>query len=491
MGELVKAFAKVGSAQLLAAVLALFANKTLAALVGPAGVGLFSVLRELQRSVSLVGTFGNSQPIIQGIAARQGADRVRFSAEVLKLQSVAAVVLAIALVALSPLIAGAVFGSATPDRAPLIAGMAIAIVCSILFGFVTGVMNGTMQIAGFAVCQIALATALLAGSYPLGHIAADGQELAYLWLLVTPFLFASVIGIGWLRLAGAFKGFAAALKESMRWDEVRSFGKTAAAMLITQVAASLGVLVIRSALVRAHGLGPAGQFDASWQVSMVYLNGILGALNVYFFPKLSATRSADAAVSLLWNVVRIAAFLVLCFAVALQLNRQLVVRELYTPQFTAAEQAMRWMLIGDYIRSASLFLSYFIVGEHLRRVYVRFELLWSLSFVGIALLAMRSENPLALVGAAYAAAYGFHLLLYLGYLGLKRGIRPPSRVAIGWLFGLACVYVAGFDTFAGGRLGQLAILTPLFLGSATLVLGFGRRRVSTAGSEPSLVPPTQ
>src|SRR4051812_37929445 len=56
--------------------------KLLAVMVGPAGVGLFSILRQAQQLLTALASLGGQNAVIQGIASREGAERNRFTVSV-------------------------------------------------------------------------------------------------------------------------------------------------------------------------------------------------------------------------------------------------------------------------------------------------------------------------------------------------------------------------------------------------------------------------
>lgn len=70
--------AKTGIGQLLGLLLGAVSVKLLAVLAGPAGVGLFSVLRNLQQTLSSIASLGGQNAVVQGLSSHSGLARQQF-----------------------------------------------------------------------------------------------------------------------------------------------------------------------------------------------------------------------------------------------------------------------------------------------------------------------------------------------------------------------------------------------------------------------------
>jgi len=75
MRELVKAVLKTGSGSGISLLLGVITMKVMAVVLGPSGVGLYSLLRQNMFSTISLGTLGGTVALIQGLASLKGQTR--------------------------------------------------------------------------------------------------------------------------------------------------------------------------------------------------------------------------------------------------------------------------------------------------------------------------------------------------------------------------------------------------------------------------------
>ena len=467
MRDVLRAFTKAASSGLLAVAFGILAMRVLAHSVGTAGIGLFSELREIQRITVLVGTFGGGQAIIQGIAARSGEDKIRFSAEILKIEVVCGILLWLLLAILSPFISQAVFGN--HQHWAIFALLGIPVIASIGFSFAITIINGRLFVSTYAVCQAVLALFLWISAIPLSKLAAQGNETAYLWILTIPFLIAGSVGIVILYKKCAFQKFGIFLREKVQWQNISLFMRIAGAMFMTQVLTSAVILILRTGLIHRFGLRVAGDFDPAWTISNVYLNGITGAFNVYFFPKLTAYELNEDRQQLTENMLRLSAIVIGITLVVLLLSRNLVIDHLYGVKFLNATHSMRWMLIGDLFRVTSLFPTVLLIGRGHIKSYIVLEVSMNLIFLLIGTVGYYTKFPLDILGIGYLSAYVIRLVASLSYVRLKREYQLSIQVIVGWLSIFSGLCIA---TFASWNINQKPInIALVFLSGLIIVAG--------------------
>lgn len=440
MRDIFRAFVKAASSGLLAAFFGILAMRVLAHEVGDKGVGLFGELREIQRIVVLIGTFGGGQAVIQGIASREPSQRTQFSAEIFKLQILIGVALSALLCLLSPFISRAVFGNT--HHFALFIFMSVPVLAAIAFSFSIAMINGRILVAAFAICQGVLAFSIWLLAIPLGLVAKHGNDYAYVLLLTVPFLLAAIIGAFILYREHAFDGFWQHFKNKIQWREINLFLRIARAMFITQVLASAVILGLRTGLIHRFGLALSGKFDPAWTISMVYLTGILSAFNVYYFPKLSALEDREGRNNLTEHMLRLSSVIMGIALIFIILTRNLVIDHLYGTKFLEATQAMRWMLIGDFLRASSLFPTVLLIGRNHVKPYVVLELLMNGIFLALGVVGLFTRFPLDLLGIGYAGSYLVRLVVSIYYVRKKGEFRPSPILILGWLMIISGLIIA-------------------------------------------------
>src|SRR3712207_2281125 len=75
MRELVKAFLKTGSGSVGFLLFGVLTTKIMAVILGPTGVGLYSLLRQLLDVSKQAGTLGGEIALVQGLASRKEMER--------------------------------------------------------------------------------------------------------------------------------------------------------------------------------------------------------------------------------------------------------------------------------------------------------------------------------------------------------------------------------------------------------------------------------
>jgi len=462
--------------------------RILAHRVGDSGIGLFAELREIQRIVVLLGTFGGGQAIIQGIASRTGEDRTRFSAEVLKLELLCFFVLAVIFILCAPIASRAIFGN--EHHTLLLIAMIGPVLAAILMGYAVGMINGRVLVAAFAICQTVLAVFLWIFSYSLGNLAAKGNEFAYPLLLTIPFLASALFGAFFLWKDGAFVRFSAAFAQKIKWFEIKIFLQIAGAMLISQVLAAIVILALRTGLIRNFNLAVEGHFDSAWTVSMVYLTGIQSAFNVYYFPKLSANNSREYRQDLTKNMMAMCSSIMVVILVLLVLTRGGVINHLYGNQFLPATKAMRWMLIGDLFRSTGLFPTVLLIGRNFVKEFIILEVLMNLLLLVVGFFGLYyTKIPLDLLGIAYAGGYLVRLVVSVYFVRKLREFSIGPLLVTFWMIGLAAIVVADLASWTAPlmptKLG-LASIALLLMATSALGLIFSARK--SAGKSLGAVP---
>lgn len=473
------------AAGLLLAVCGALSARLLSHIVGVEGMGVFSILREFQRSLVLLGSLGGGAAVVQGIASRDKAESVHFAAAIFKLQTI----LSLSLAAVIVVTAASLSQTLGVDRqggASMVLLMAPAIILAVLCNFTNAAMNAKMLVAPYAIAQTMLGLGLLVGTVPLAEAYRAGAVWALPALLAAPFATSSLFGFIVLLRYNALEGFWSSLKGKVDLGALKQAGAMALALFISQAANSWAALTIRSSLAKMHGIHEPGLLDPAWSMSTIYITGILSALNIYYFPHLAAAKDKAAAIGLLANVQKLATFLMFGAIALLLMFQPFVISKLYNPDFIDAHYAMRYMLIGDYLRGAGLVLSMVLITRQRMTNYLVIELLSTTVLLAVSFAGLKNY-PLEAVGLGYAVAFAVHLTLYVFSAYKELGTRPNLGIAASFLGGLGCLLFINYRTWS--------VLQTQFDWPAVVafILGCGVLTVSLAGKSgrsPARVPET-
>ena len=150
---------------------------------------------------------------------------------------------------------------------------------------------------------------------------------------------------GWLRPLRRW------LRDPWEREHVRHFFSIALTTLVTGFVGTGSVLAVRAMFVHYGGLPAAGIFDAAWMLSMTYVMLALGSFGTYYLPTLSGVKDPAARVALIQRFLRATIMLGIPLIVGVIVFKPLLIHLLYSEEFRPALTIIRWMLIGDYLKS--------------------------------------------------------------------------------------------------------------------------------------------
>jgi len=205
------------------------------------------------------------------------------------------------------------------------------------------------------------------------------------------------------------------------------------------------LLFIRAVIVRWHDLSFAGQFDAAWAISAMYLTLFLLALQTYLLPTLSGNRDRSKLRDVLHKVMRITVIAVVPLITSLIVMKPFAVRVLYSEAFVPALDLLRWTLLGDYLRVVGWVLATTLVAYADMHAYLMREIMWSVVFVALALWFLPSGIEGA--GPAYVAAYGVYLGALLWRAYGTHALVIQSFIVVQWLGGAGVLLLASAITW--------------------------------------------
>ncbi|QQQ12292.1 O-antigen translocase [Aeromonas media] len=151
--------------------------------------------------------------------------------------------------------------------------------------------------------------------------------------------------------------------------------------ITTALTVPTSLILVRNILIDQVGWEAAGQWQAVWKISEVYLGVITMALGTYYLPRLSSLVGPDAIVSEIHKTARIVLPIVAILALSVYLLRDVAIWLLFTPKFNAARDLFAVQLCGDVIKIASWLYAYPMLSRGATKWFIGTEVVFSLSFV--------------------------------------------------------------------------------------------------------------
>ncbi len=463
---------KTASGQFFGLLFGAVAMKLLAILAGPAGAGLYSVLRQLQQVLSSVASVGGQNAVVQGLSSQSGPARQRFFLSTLYIFLLTSLLVGVAVFAGAELIANWTLAGSNVSA---VRWLVIPVTLGALLFFLRGVLTADMQYGSVALINLLTGVGSAVVALPAGLAFTRGYP-AFLVLLVGGGLLpALVVAFIHVRRLGYLASLHDLAPSGAGWDAARRFLSVALPSLLSLMLTLSCVLAIRARAVQLYGLEGAGQFDAAWSISAMYLALFLTSLQSYLLPVLSTLDKGAALHTALSKAFHFALMLSLPLIVGLVVFKPLVVYLLFSEAFMPALDVLRWVLLGDFVRVLGWIMSTTLIARADMKGFALAEGLWSLVFVSLAWMLL----PLGIewVGVAYLAGY----VSYLGFLSARLWHAHGARLELHrigqWGVGLALVILASWLCWGEHRViaWPLLIVVPTILFSGYIMQADERR----------------
>ncbi|RYF22006.1 MAG: O-antigen translocase, partial [Flavobacteriales bacterium] len=145
--------------------------------------------------------------------------------------------------------------------------------------------------------------------------------------------------------------------------------------IVTALTVPLSQIVLRKMLTSKFGIDAAGYWQGLMRISDGYLMLITTSLSVYYLPKFSYLKTKKQIQDEIFNGYKIILPIVLAGCVSIYFLRTLIIKILYTSDFSVMENLFLWQLIGDFFKIAAWMLAYLMLAKAMIRTYIVTEIL--------------------------------------------------------------------------------------------------------------------
>ncbi len=445
MRDLIYAVLKTGSGAIGNLLLSVVSMKVMAVMLGPAGTGLFSLIRQAVITLSSLGS-GGQTALIQGVASKEGIGRDSYVRTTFWL-FVFAAFFSVALIELfAPTIATLVFGTNDSGMIQLIRWMALPVFLLHAYIYLKSVLNGFRAIGRLAFVEMLGPFFTLALVYPVCIFVGDGYALAFIWMLSAAQLLMIVASClilyknGWL--STLFDGNAVLLNRA----DFRYFLTIAGTTFLISMMGSGTLLAVRTMIARDGGLYQAGLFDLAWS-SGSYVMLLLASFGTYYTPTLSQAVGNVARAALVRRIIRLSTLLMIPMIVTVIVLKPLLVQVLYSSEYIDSLEIVRWMLIGDYFKITGWVLATTAIVNNHMKIYFLTEMFWYVGFLVLSALSVLYFSDLQGVGVAFVALYFALVIYYLQYVRKVYDLQITSDLLIPWIIGFVVVVMASIQNW--------------------------------------------
>lgn len=190
------------------------------------------------------------------------------------------------------------------------------------------------------------------------------------------------------------------------------------AMAVTSaLTVPVSLLVVRNILINKVGWEQAGQWQAVWKISEVYLSVITVALSTYFLPKLASLTKTSEILREIKVTTKIVMPIVLLMAIVVYLLRDIAISLIFTEAFRPARNLFAIQLAGDVVKILSWLYAYPMLSRGATKWFMGTEIIFSISFVVFAYFFI---DKYGVHGANWAYALNYTLYFIFVYTNVKR-----------------------------------------------------------------------
>lgn len=471
--QILRSSTLVGGASLLQMLIGLVRTKAFAVWLGPAGLGLMSVLStlvDLARNLASLGLNPSGvRQIAEAASSGQTARIVRTARALRATAWVLGGVGGAVLVVAAPQVSVLTFGS--PERAAEVALLGAALWLRLVADGYGALVHGLRRIADMTRADLLAAA--------LGSLLA----VVFVWAWRASGVAAALVAIAALSALTSWWTARQAMREMAPPAEVpprqsplpqeqlpvredRAAVLAEAGVLLRGGLALMGsglltlgaAWAVRGVLVRHAGLAEAGLFQSAWTLGGLVVGVVVQAMAADFYPRLVGVARDDTAAGRLVNEQMLVNLLAGGTGVLVTMSLAPVALPLlYSRAFDGAQETLRWICLGMALRVVTWPMGTLLVAKGAQARLLLADLVWALTWVALAWSWVPSRGPVG-AGQAFLAAYAVQAALLVPMVRAQSALRwtplntrlgATMAALIGTVFALGHLLPRAWATVAG------------------------------------------
>lgn len=408
--HILKSTAMVGGSTVINTAFAIFRNKAMAVLLGPEGLGLMGMYNIIADLTQTLAGFGIQSSGVRQIAeAAGGGDAARIARTTIALRRVS-VLLGVAgaalLIAFSLPVANFTFGDG--QHAAGIALLSAAVFFRVVSAGQAALIQGMRRIAHLVQINVLGALASTVIGIPLVLFFGEKGIVPALVAMAAVSTFTSWWYSRKIEIAPVV------MTARQVGEEAGALLKLGFAFMASGFLAVGAAYAIRIMVLRNGGIEAAGLYQAAWTLGGFYAGFILQAMGADFYPRLTAISADNAECNRLVNEqAQVSILLAGPGLIATLSLAPLVMTLLYSTQFYAAVDLLRWICMGMMLRIVAWPIGFIVLAKGLQKIFFWTEVAAALVHVGLAWLLIARFGTVG-AGAAFFGLYVWHsALVYL------------------------------------------------------------------------------
>lgn len=422
-GHVLKYTGIFGGVQGLNIIIGLVRNKITALLLGPAGMGLASLLNSSVNFISQATNLGISFSAIKHISElydRGDTESMERFIRTVRAWSIVAALLGIMVcVAAGPLLNSIAFSWGDHTLHFMLLSPAVALMA--ITGGETAILKATRRLRALAVVQIWSVVASLLISVPIYWIFGESGIVPVIVLMA---LATMIITIAYsyryhpLRLCGS-KGLLGEGTEMVRLG---------IGFIMSGIMASGAEMLLRALLNAEADLDTVGLYNAAFVLTITYSGMVFSAMETDYFPRLSAVNHDNQAMKFTANrQIEVSLLIVAPMLTLLIMALPLVVPMLYSSKFKPVVPMAQIAAMSMYFRAITLPIAYMTLAKSHSKAFFVLETMSAAVQVGAVMAGYRLHGLIG-TGAGLLVSYIFELIIIYAYAHVRYAYRPSRNV---------------------------------------------------------------
>lgn len=184
--------------------------------------------------------------------------------------------------------------------------------------------------------------------------------------------------------------------------------------VVSAVTMPLVIFSMRSILIEHAGWTAAGQWQAVWKISEMYLSVITLALGTYYMPRLAKISKFSDVKKEVLNTLSVIIPLLSVISLIIFFMKDIIISILFTKEFNAARELFGIQLIGDVLKIGGWILAYPLLARAKVKWFVGIEIISGFIFVGLAYICVINFKAQGL-NIAYVVNYIVYILILTSF----------------------------------------------------------------------------
>jgi len=401
-------------------------TKAMALLLGPGGFGLMGLYGSIvDLALSLAGMGIKSSGVRQIAASVSTGEQVRIARTVTVLRKTSVllgVFGALVLAAFSSQVSTLTFG--TDQHAVSVAVLSLAVLFSLIAGGQAALVQGMRRILDLAKMGILGTLFGTLISVPVVYYLREDGVVPSLVVVAA----LSVLTSWWYSRKVHVEPVTMSRAEVCL--EAASLLKLGVSFMASGFLVMGAAYAVRIIVVRDLGLPAAGLYQAAWMVGGLYVGFVLQAMGADFYPRLVGAAGDHRLCNRLVNEqAQVSMLLASPGVIATLTFAPLVLVLLYSSEFGAAVDVLRWTALGMALRVLTWPMGFIIVAKGEQWLFIATETAWAVVSVALAWICIRSFG-LDGAGVAFFGSYVFHGLIVYPIVRRLTGFRWSAAARV-------------------------------------------------------------